>query len=283
MKPKTTISSAYPWFFPPNYDIASNDEGTLFNTKIRKKKIKHAFVFPSRGIFYDIAISIKKLLKKENINIELNKPVTFLKKNRSIIYDGFPELNNNSKKIVCVPVVPLTFSIGQKNKKIPLKPIKYYTGLVEVRNDIKSDIDKFTEIITSSEFAYGLTRISLYSEVFNLKKKIYQIEFIEHSSEPNPDEQVKKIILFISYFIRFKNQNALNIKLIGYAFVRNIFRPNKTLIDKLIKKSVNFFEDNKKNVIFPRQITWPINSNKHLNYATEDYKKIINNFLKNKN
>jgi len=171
VKPKTTISSAYPWFFPPNYDIASNDEGTLFNTKIRKKKIKHAFVFPSKGFFYDIAISIKKLLKKENINIELNKPVTFLKKNRSIIYDGFPELNNNSKKIVCVPVVPLTFSIGQKNKKIPLKPIKYYTGLVEVRNDIKSDIDKFTEIITSSEFAYGLTRISLYSEVFNLKKK----------------------------------------------------------------------------------------------------------------
>ena len=43
--------------------------------------------------------------------------------------------------------------------------------------------------------------------VFNLKKKIYQIEFIEHSSEPDPDEQVKKIILFISHFIKFKNQN----------------------------------------------------------------------------
>ena len=66
--------------------------------------------------------------------------------------------------------------------------------------------------------------------------------------------------------IKFKNQNALNIKLIDYSFVRNIFRPNKKLIDKLIKESVNFFEHNKKDVVFPRQITWPINSNKHLFY-----------------
>ena len=38
VKFRNTISSAYPWFFPPNYDIASNDEGSVFNSKIRKKK-----------------------------------------------------------------------------------------------------------------------------------------------------------------------------------------------------------------------------------------------------
>ena len=66
--------------------------------------------------------------------------------------------------------------------------------------------------------------------------------------------------------------------MIGYSFVRNIFRPSKKLIDDLSKKSVNFFKDNN-NVIFPRQITWPINSNKHLHFATEDYNKIIKQFI----
>ena len=87
-----------------------------------------------------------------------------------------------------------------------------------------------------------------------------------------------KIISFISKFIKFKNDNSSNIKLINYTCVRNVFRPNKKLINNLILKSVNFFKDNK-NVIFPRQITWPINSNKHLLYATEDYNKIINKFV----
>ena len=276
---KNTISLAYPWFFPPNYDLASNDEGSIFNSKIRKKKIKHSFVFPSKGIFFDIALSIKELLKKEKIKVELNKPIKFFKRKKFISYEGYPELNNsNNNKIICVPVVPLTYSFGQQKINIPLKPVKYYTGLIEVKNYIKSDIDKFTEIVTSSEFAYGLTRISLYSDVFNIKKKIYQIEFIEHLNETNPDIQVKKIINLISNFIKFKNEKKSNIKLIGYSFVRNIFRPSKKLIDDLSKKSVNFFKDNN-NVIFPRQITWPINSNKHLHYATEDYNKIIKQFI----
>lgn len=274
---KNTISSAYPWFFPPNYDLLSKDEGSVFNSKVRKKKIKHSFIFPKKGIFFDIALSIKKLLKKEKIKIELNKPIKFLKRKKLITYEGYPDLNNN-KKIVCVPVVPLTYSFEQKKIKIPFKPVKYYTGLIEVKNYIRSDIDKFTEIVTSSEFAYGLTRISLYSDVFNIKKKIYQIEFIEHLNEPNPDIQVEKIINLISKFIKFKTEKKSNVKLIGYSFVRNIFRPSKKLIDDLSKKSVNFFKGNK-NVIFPRQITWPINSNKHLHYATEDYNKIIKQFI----
>ncbi len=277
---KNTISSAYPWFFPPNYHLMSNDEGSVFNDKIRKKIIKHSFVFPSNGIFFDIALSIKKLLKKEKIKVQLNKPIKFLKRKKLISYEGYPELNNN-KKIVCVPVVPLTYSFNQKKLKIPLKPVKYYTGLIEVKNYIKSDIDKFTEIVTSSEFAYGLTRISLYSDIFNIKKKIYQIEFIEHLNETHPDVQIEKIIKLISKFIKFKTENKSNVKLIGYGFVRNIFRPSKKLIDDLTKKSVNFFKDNK-NVIFPRQITWPINSNKHLHYATEDYNKIIKQFINDK-
>ena len=132
----------------------------------------------------------------------------------------------------------------------------------------------------SSEFAYGLLRVSQYSEIFNIKnKKIYQIEFIQHSKEKNIDLQIKRIINLLSNFITFKDQkNAHNIKLIGYCWIRNIFRPNKSFINKITSNTVEFFKD-KDNIIFPRQITWPINSNKHLLYAEEDYKKKIKKFL----
>ena len=106
---------------------------------------------------------------------------------------------------------------------------------------------------------------------------MYQIEFVEHSEEPDIDKQLKNIINLLSNFVQFKKKNQ-NIKLIGYTWVRNIFRPDKKYIKKITQDTINFFK-NKNNIIFPRQITWPINSNKHLLYAEEDYNKKIINFL----
>lgn len=285
---KYTISASYPWFFPNNYDIISNDEAAIFNRKTRKKKIKHAFVFPKKGHFSEISNALRVILQKNNITIELNKPINFIKKNKRIFFEGYDSLNNSKyKKIICIPVKPLNESIkkeklnkSNKKKIIPiLKPIKYYTALIEIKNYIKSELDKFCEIIVSSEYAYGLIRISQYSDVFNIKnKKIYQIEFIEHSEKANINEQINDIMELFKNFISFKNTSSKNIKLIGYSWVRNIFRPNQKDIKKITSSTISFFK-NKKNIIFPRQITWPINSNKHLLYAEEDYKKKILKFL----
>lgn len=224
---KDAFHSAYPWFFPPNYQIVSNDEANIFNKKIRKNKIKHTYIFPRKGLFNEVSSSLKKLLKKKKIKIQLNNPIKFYKIKKQLYFDGCNDLNNQNKKIICVPVAPLSYSIRSIKQKFSLTPIKYYTGLVEISNFVKSDLDRFTEIITSSEFAYGLTRISLYSDIFDIKKKIYQIEFIEHSSEKNIEVQLNKIITFMSKFIEFKSYDNLNIKLIDYVFVRNVFRPKK--------------------------------------------------------
>jgi len=62
--------------------------------------------------------------------------------------------------------------------------------------------------------------------------------------------------------------------------VRNIFHPSKKHIDKITSSTTKFFKD-KKNIIFPRQITWPINANKHLLYAKEDYAKKLESFINN--
>ena len=283
---KDTISASYPWFYPSNYNIISNDEAAVFTKKVRQKKIKHAFVFPIKGHFSEISIALKKRLKNNNIKVLLNNQIEFLAKRKNILFNGNKYLNNNeSKKIICIPVKPLNDSIKKKRsisvkKKSSLhfKPIKYFTGLIEIKNFNKNNLDKFCEIIVSSEYAYGLIRVSQYSDIFNIKnKKMYQIEFVEHSEEPDIDKQLKNIINLLSNFVQFKKKNQ-NIKLIGYTWVRNIFRPDKKYIKKITQDTINFFK-NKNNIIFPRQITWPINSNKHLLYAEEDYNKKIINFL----
>ena len=280
---KDTISASYPWFFPTNYNILSNDEAALFNKKVREKKIKHSFVFPQKGHFSEISKALKVMLKNKNISVKLNKPVKFHKREGKVFFEGVKDLENlGDKKIICIPVKPLSDSIKNKISTPKLKPIKYFTGLIEIKNFIRSDLDKFCEIIVSSEFAFGLIRVSQYSDVFNIRnKKIYQIEFIEHSKEQDVDLQIKRIITLLSKFIIFKDKKSTrNIKLVGYSWVRNIFRPDKKYIKKITSNTIKFFKDkDKENIIFPRQITWPINSNKHLLYAEEDYNKKIKRFL----
>lgn len=285
VKIQSVINSAYPWFFPKNYNVSSEDEGALFNKKIREGKVKHAFVFPEGSLFYNISKQLKKNLKKNNINIKLNFPIRFQKSKKLItLKNQNKQMSLEAKNIVCVPVIPLIKSIDDINDssllKSNLKPIKYYTGLIEIKNSIQNNLDKFCEIIVSSEFAFGLKRISNYSEASKIKKKlIYQIEFIEHINNRDVNIQINDIIKLLSKFIVFKNHNkSNNISLIGYSFVRNIFRPKESEIKRLSLKTIKYFE-NQENFIFPRQITWPINSNKHFLFAEEDFKIKVRRFI----
>ena len=278
------ISLLYPWFFSPNYKINYYDEGFVFNQKIRDKRLKHSFVFPKNGLFESISVALKKLLKKKNITVNLKTPISFEKKNKNeILFHGNSELNEKeSIKILCIPVVPLTRCIKNFKKKLPkLEPIKYFTGLMEIKNLKKNILDKFSEIIVSSEEAPGLRRISLFSEITGLKKKIYQYEFSEHNSIKDVKKQVIKINQLMSKFIILQSNNNKKLKFvnIGYAFIRNFFSPNQNDIKKISDETVEFFK-NEKNFLFPRQITWPINSNKHMIYANEDYNNVIKKNLK---
>ena len=76
---------------------------------------------------------------------------------------------------------------------------------------------------------------------------MYQIEFVEHSEEPDIDKQLKNIINLLSNFVEFKKKNQ-NIKLIGYTWVKYIDQI------KYIKKLQLIFFKNKNNIYFPDKL-----------------------------
>ena len=81
------------------------------------------------------------------------------------------------------------------------------------------------------------------------------------------------------FFYLDKNKSN-NINLIGYKFIRNIFFPDLNMINNFSNFSKNYFNVKEDNILFPRQITWPINVNKHFLFSYIDYNKKIKIFLK---
>ena len=183
-----------------------------------------------------------------------------------------------------MPVIPLLNSI--ENSKIiskvikKFKPKKIYTGLVEIKEMNNKNFSNYMETIVSSEKARGLTRISNYSLGKNIKKNIFQIEFIENDHYKSLDEQALSIVNLLNSFFYSDKNKSKNVNLIGYKFIRNIFFPDLKLIDKLSNFSKNYFNIRKDNILFPRQITWPININKHFLFSNIDYNKQIKKILK---
>ena len=70
-----------------------------------------------------------------------------------------------------------------------------------------------------------------------------------------------------------KSNNDIKIKLINFKFLRFIFSPKNDDILKLSKKVSSLFK-NKSNTILPREITWPINTNKQYFFSQIDIKMI---------
>lgn len=270
IKFSNSIGMFYPWFFPPNYRLNNKDEGNLFNNKIRKKKINHAFLFPSSGLFQEISLKLESFLKKQNIKLHFNKKINFHRIDKKIHINGIND-EKDSINIVCVPVIPLTSSLENFKRKLSTKPVKLFTALLEVKNKDKNRLDRFIEIIVSSHKFIGLRRISLYSEVLNIKKrKIYQIEFVEHKKFISIESQLDHIIRGLSEYLN----NDQKIILIGYNFVRMTFSPNFQKLNFIANKVENFFLGSK-NIFFPRKITWPINTNKQYQFALIDYKSLF--------
>ena len=277
---KNLISLIYPWFFPNNYSLNLKDEGNIFNNDIRKKKIEHAFVFPKNGLFSTLGKVFQDLLKKKSISFLKNHSFEFKKKNKEILIYKNGEQKKIQKDhlyILCTPIIPLSFSIKEYLKNLKLKPIKMYSGLIKIKlknSKKKLILDSFMEIIVSSEHAKGLKRIANFSAINSLHEKVYQFEFVEHSSYSDLDHQIKTIENFIVKILEKKIDCKIFSKIIDVKFIRNSFSPKKSHIEHL-RKNVELFFKNSRHIKLFRSITWPINTNKQFLYAQEDFYKII--------
>lgn len=61
----------YPWFFPSEFSFDGDDEGTLFQEEVRKRKIIPSYLKPKNYVFESLILPVENALR--NINIEINK------------------------------------------------------------------------------------------------------------------------------------------------------------------------------------------------------------------
>ena len=256
---ENTIQLIYPWFFPNNYLVKSEDEGSIHLNNVRQKKIEHSYYVPKHGLFEELKAPIIKKLKNEGIKIHLNKNITLIKK---IFFDVFcDDKKLEGTSIITLPIFTILNSIQNYKLKLPkIRPHKYYTALI--KSNTKNVLDDYLEIIVSSEKLKGLRRISNYSFIKKNKNYIYPIEFIEDKNYKNIDLQIKSYVEGLRSIIKKnKNNKKINIKfkIIGFKFLRYIFSPKNKILNDLVTKFDRLFK-NQKNIIIPRYITWPINT-----------------------
>ena len=272
---ENTLQLIYPWFFPNNYRSSLKDEGSIFLDKIRSKKIKHSYFIPTNGLFESLKLNIIKKLKEKNISIFLKKDITLKKEKSLIAYCEKKKLSGLN--ILTLPIFSIIPIIDGFKLKLPnIKSQKYYTALIKVNK--KSVINNYLEMIVSSSKMKGLRRLSNYSLIRGRKDYIFQLEFVENNYFNNVNlqifsyiEELKKIIILNNK--NNKNNKNIKIKLINYKFLRFIFSPKNKDIQKLSKKISSFFK-NTSNIILPREITWPINTNKQYFFSKIDTKMI---------
>jgi len=269
---ENTLQLIYPWFFPNNYLLKSNDEGSVHLNAVRKKKIEHSYLVPNGSLFEKLKNPILKKLKAKGVKIHLGKNITFDKKKNITVYCDNKKLEG--KSVVTLPIFTILSSLKNYKFKTPkIKSYKYFTALLQTNK--RNILDDYLEIIVSSKKLKSLRRISNYSFVKKNKFGIYQLEFIEDSQFKNIDLQIQFYIKGINSILKLntKKKNKVTFKLIGYKFVRYIFSPKNRFLKNILQK-VDYFFKNENNIIIPRYITWPINTNKQYLFSKVDISKI---------
>lgn len=259
---KKKFGQVFPWFYSKNYRLVNDDEGNRYNNLVRDKKIVQNYAIPKNGLFSDISKKIRLELDKKKIDVFLNKKIDFshLKKNK--FFDDKKELN-----IITVPVPFISSQLGSSKllSKIILKKMDYYLFLFEIENYERYEINNYTEIITLSSDVKGLKRFSFPKSIKtkkNRKKLAIEVE-IDPSTNPNLiGNSLKKYLNNIGI-----NEN--DIFNLGHKKVRNTFFLKEGNYNEAITELDQLIA-NISNVLIPRYITWPINTNKQFWFSIED-------------
>ena len=67
----------YPWFFPNEFLFEGNDEGAIFQNKVRNNEINPKYILPKKGLFSSLVPLIENQLKRMRIKTNLNINASF--------------------------------------------------------------------------------------------------------------------------------------------------------------------------------------------------------------
>lgn len=266
-----SLQLVYPWFFPKNYSLNSNDEGSKNLNLVRKGKIINSYCFPKGYLFESISSKILIKLKKNKIKFEFNSDIKFDVSKYSKVLLNQKEIQGFN--IICLPFFSIIANLINYKIKIPkFKSHKLYTAIIKTKNNNK--LNRFTEIISSSHKMKYLRRISRINNYGSEKNFYYQIEFLMDKKINDINKQLENYIYSLEKILTTtKLEKNIKFDAKGVEFVRFIYSPNENIINNLILKFEKIFKmDNK--IFLPRYITWPINTNKQYYNALEDEKII---------
>ena len=157
-KYKDTLSFFIPWFLPREFKYISNDEGSKFREKTKKKNFKNFVSVPENGLFESLSKPFYQYLNSlDNLKIKTNikanyedEKITFLKddKKLNICYDYM---------FFCSSPIFFLKKNQKLLNKLMLNRKIFVCCLIDLRNKIKKD---FTEIICMIENFKELSRFT---------------------------------------------------------------------------------------------------------------------------
>jgi hypothetical protein len=268
----------FPWFLPFDFSFDLNDEGFIFQQKVRKGIIKPYYLQPKSSHFGDLINLVENSLKNKNIEIKTNHSI---------------ELNNDLKVVKKKEDTEIIWSsssvnllkINQSNLYRKLTETKRYLYLILFKVSAKSFNNwlsnfrqKPSEILCMIENSIGISRISFpnqdHEKGIETDDQLILVEYISNDNNINSLE-IKNVNDVLNKLFNFYN----NMELLGYKLIRPIFfnAPEYCLeISKEIRKLLL-----KSDLRVPFIYLWPVNMAK-CGYAAESAsKEILSEFKKN--
>ena len=258
-----------PWFLPANVKHLSKDEGHLFRSLVRNKKILPSYYIPKKDLFETIGKDFAKKFKKKKIKVNLNSIIS-IHNNKIVAEDKFgkKEFNKDikdSKIIFCgSPIIFLNYIKPKMLLNLKKYERNFYNVLIKIpkKNNV---LPYFTELLCLNDKIYNVNRASRAFHLENKNNFFIQLEIILK----NPkliNTSVKKLGPELS-----KVFNLKKCKVTGYKHSRVIYFPTQVWLKKATNIIKRFMKN--KNIQIDNYSFEPINTAKIWNLLKYSIKK----------
>ncbi len=260
-----------PWFMPSDFIYDDDDEGIIFQNKVRNQSIKPQYVFPPSGLFEDLQEHIGNFLEKKNININLDTNFYFDNNNNIKFSKSEGEeisyLNSSDINVMCASSISLLKNLENDKFRLMVKEGRVLINILLETNKIPEHLDNITEVLCLNEEIKEISRISFPSFMStknnssNIQVELFADEdFDLETLKKNCAKQVGKILNF---------SQKQQIKYLDSKVSRKVFFPDKELLSQCYKIINKFTLGINSTTFLNKPYFGPINMSKAWMWSTE--------------